>query len=183
MITHSPRHPWQRIREAFVTSVDDLMTAAGAGGTPTKDWDSRPKEGYTKDIPLGAQGVFVSLMMDKSSAWEGTPDEFATVNIYVRQEKGPAEFVVSGTFTAGLQLVVKDPTLDTSPDVDYRYPETFAITDQGHPEGKLTISPPDGVGSDDIGGVYFAIFGAGYIEVEIAALDTDVSVVPIMKYS
>lgn len=183
MILHAPRGPWMRIRADFVMAVDDLMTAAGAGGTPLKNWTARPGEGYTKEIPLGAGGIFVSLLMDKSSAWEGTPDEFATVNIYVRQEKGPAEYVISGTFTAGGQLVVEDPTISTSPAVDYRYPETFVETDRGWPEGKYAISPPDGVGTDDIAGVYFAVFGFSYIEVEVAALDTDVSVVPIFRYS
>ena len=40
MVPHSVQDPWLKIRPE-VSAVDDLMTADGAGSTPTKDWASR----------------------------------------------------------------------------------------------------------------------------------------------
>ncbi len=184
---YSVRDPWMKVRPE-VAEVDDLMTADGAGGTPKKNWAARDtaivstigNEG--RDIPLGAMGLSIALMGLLTAG--DIDDETCTVNIWVYQPKGPAEFVASAVYTFGKQEVVEDPTIDPTVEVDYKYADTVSFTDQGWPNDKISFSPPDKVGSEDIALITFSIYGAIWVKVEIAALsNAAMKVVPIFKYS
>ena len=188
MIVHSVRDPWMKVRPE-VSEVDSLMTADGAGGTPKKNWAARdtvlttlPVGNEGREIPLGSTGLSIGLMGELTGG--DIDDETCVVNIWLYQQNGPAEFVASGTYTFGKQEVVEDPTLTPTVSVDYLYADTVVLTDQGWPRGKLAISPPDEVGSEDIALITFSIYGALWIKVEVSALsDPGMKVVPIMKYS
>lgn len=188
MVPHSVHDPWLKIRPE-ASEVDDLMTADGAGSTPKKNWAARdtvltalPVGNEGRGIPLGATGLSVALMGLLTAG--DIDDETCIVNIWLYHAKGPAEFVASALYTFGKQEVVEDPTIDPTANVDYKYADTVVYTDQGWPDGKIALSPPDGVGSEDIALVSFTSYGAVWIKVEIAAIsDAAMKIVPIMRYS
>ena len=188
MIVHSVRDPWMKVRPE-VSAVDSLMHGSGAGGAPKKNWAARdtvltalPVGNEGREIPLGATGISVGLMGRMTTG--DVEAKTCTVNIWLYQDRGPAEFVASGTYTFGIQEVVEDPTLNPTATVTHNYADIVTITDQGWPLSKLAISPPDEVGSDDIALMIFSIYGSSWIKVEVSALsDAALRVIPIMKYS
>jgi hypothetical protein len=148
------------------------MTAAGAGGTPKKNWAARDT---TKgvNVPLGANGIALAIMGDVENA-------DVTVNIYIYAEKGPAEFVASGTYTIGSQEVVADPTLPDAPTSTMLYADTFVYTDQGWPNSKIGLI--DYEADEGITEVVFDAMGAYFLKVEISAIDGGLTVIPMFKH-
>jgi len=170
MLLHTIRDPWQKVRSA-VSEADDCMTAAGAGGTPKKNWAARDTTKGT-DIPLAANGIGLAMM-------GSTTDATVTVNIYQYAQFGPAEFVGAGTFTIGAMEVVEDPTDPAHAASSLFYADTFVWTDREWPEDKVGII--DGDGNDGLCVLLWEAWNADFLKVEVSAISAGTAT-PIFKY-
>jgi len=173
MREHDIQDPFIKIR-GVVSDTDIAMTKDGAGGTRTKEWASRSTT-MGRLVPIGSRGIGVSLMGNSE-------DKDATITVYIYNERGPAEFVVGATFTIGGQLVVIDPTSPFTALSSYSYADTVTIVDKNWHSDKFGYVPEDGVGNDEIAWILFDGMVGKYIVVEVSALDSGLSIIPIMKY-
>lgn len=158
------QNPWMKIREA-VDSADSLMTDS------TKNWANRTVAmGHV--LPLGTRVVTVGLMGDVEGAQ-------CTMTIWVYAEKGPAEWVIGATWDIGAQEVVEDPTLQSADSSSLLYADTIAIVDQGWPNRFLNVI--DAGGDGGLATIIFESLGAGFIKIEVSAIDGGLTVTPIFK--
>ncbi len=170
MLLHTIRDPWKKVRTA-VSAADDCMTAAGAGGTPKKNWSARD---ITKGcvIPIAANGIGLAIM-------GSVEDATVTVNLYQYAQYGPAEFIGAGTFTIGAMEVVEDPTDPSLTPSSLLYADTFVWTDREWPADKVGLI--DAGGDDGICEVLWEAWNAYFLKVEIAAISAGTAT-PIFKY-
>ncbi len=170
MLLHTIRDPWKKVRTA-VSEADDLMTAAGAGGTPKKNWNARDD---TKGsvIPMAANGIALAIMGSVENAT-------VTVNIWQYAQYGPAEYIGAGTFTIGAMEVVEDPTIPALPPSSLLYADTFVWTDRGWPRDKVGLI--DFEGDDGLCEVLWEAWNAYFLKIEVSAISAGTAT-PIYKY-
>ncbi len=170
MLLHTIRDRWLKVRGS-VSSVDDLMSPAGAGGTPKTNWAARDMT-KGKEIPLAGNGI-------KISAMGNTENKTCTMNVWLYGKHGPAEWVGSFTITVGSREVVEDPTTDETSSL--LYIDTIVAVDQEWEPDRIRLEDADGNEG-------FAILkiadaeGSDVIKVEVAAIDADTEITFIFKY-
>lgn len=165
---YTVRNPWQKIRAA-VSTADTVMHPTGAGGAPKTNWDARDG---TKGVAItaAANGVVVGVIGN-------TDGKQVTINYWLYAEYGPAEWVASIQWTLGSREVVIDPT-DNS-DSTYVYADTAEFVDQEWDDDKIRLYDADG--NEGLSVCKFDSEGNYFIKSEIAAIDADTTIIPIVR--
>lgn len=167
---YTVRNPWKKVRDA-VSSADDVMTAAGAGGTPKKNWSARDTTmGCT--IPLGGIAIGLGLL-------GSVEDAEVVLNVYLYAQYGFAELVASATYTIGSMEIVEDPTNPSLPASSLLLADTIAFTDQNWPNDKVKLV--DYEGDEGAALMWLNASGLEFLKVEVASISAGTAT-PIFRH-
>jgi len=168
MLLHSIQDQWHQVRTAVATddTGDDLL------GDDTKYFAFRGDNEYV--LPLGCNGCMLAFVGQDSSDNDAEALTFTT-NVYLRGEKGPAQFVYTATYTIGAQGVIEAPW-DKGAAHTGQYADTVAsVTDVWIKTVTFANS-----GNDGICVALFDALGRRNLRVEIENLGANLSVTPIV---
>lgn len=167
MLLHTIKSQWLKVR-GVVKPVD---SGANVLGDSTKYFGARGANEY--ELPDGTNGVRLAFIGYDSSDNDAEGLTFETT-VYLRGEKGHAEYVYTATYTIGAQDVITNPW-DGEADLG-QYADTVASVTQVW-DKTVTFS---NTGNDGVCVALFDALGRRYIRVEIPTLGANLGVVPIV---
>ena len=149
MFIETKKLGWRTVRDT-ISSVDTTLAVTA------RKWADRPTAKLI-EVPEKANAAFIRFRHSTNSAT-------ANYTIYVYREKDDAEFVCTGTATAGTQT----PTMLTSASAATYYAKKITCTHRW----VKTASSSDTSGNNEMAKLAFDLCGVKYILPELTALST-----------